>query len=41
VCQKVAGSAPELGKPDPQTLRRTLKLTLRNTDDADMLCEWP
>jgi hypothetical protein len=41
VCQKVAGSSPELGKPDPRTLRRTLKLTLRNTEDEDLLCLWP
>jgi hypothetical protein len=41
VVQKLAGSSPELGKPDPQTLRRTLKLTVRNTEEADMLCEYP
>jgi hypothetical protein len=41
VCQKAKGSSPELGKPDPRTLRRTLKLTLRNTEEADLLCLWP
>jgi hypothetical protein len=41
VCQKVMGTEPELGKPDPVTLRRTLKLTLRNTEQEDMLCVWP
>jgi hypothetical protein len=40
-CQKVKGSQPSLGKPDPNTLRRTLKLTLRNTDTDDMVCIWP
>jgi hypothetical protein len=40
-CQKLMGTKPELGKPDPQTLRRTLKLTLRNTEAADMLLIWP
>jgi hypothetical protein len=41
VCQKQMGADPELGPPDPVTLRRTLKLTLRNTDQADLLCLWP
>jgi hypothetical protein len=40
-CQKLKGSQPSLGKPDPNTLRRTLKLTLRNTDTDDMVCIWP
>jgi hypothetical protein len=40
-CQKVKGSNPALGKPDPVTLRRTLKLTLRNTEQEDLLCLWP
>jgi hypothetical protein len=40
-CQKVKGTEPSLGKPDPVTLRRTLKLTLRNTEQADLLCLWP
>jgi hypothetical protein len=40
-CQKVMGSEPELGPPDPVTLRRTLKLTLRNTEAADLICTWP
>jgi hypothetical protein len=40
-CQKVKGSQPSLGKPDPITLRRTLKLTLRNTEQEDLLCIWP
>jgi hypothetical protein len=41
VCQKAKGTQPELSRPDPQSLRRILKLTLRNTADADMLCLWP
>jgi hypothetical protein len=41
VCQKAKGTQPELSRPDPQTLRRTLKLTLRNTAEADLLCLWP
>jgi hypothetical protein len=41
VCQKVKGSNPELGKPDRRTLRRTLKLSLRNTEQVEMLCIWP
>jgi hypothetical protein len=41
VCQKAKGTRPELGPPDPRTLRRTLKLTLRNTEAEDMLCLWP
>jgi hypothetical protein len=40
-CQKVKGAEPALGKPDPITLRRTLKLTLRNTEEADLLLIWP
>jgi hypothetical protein len=40
-CQKQMGTEPELGPPDPVTLRRTLKLTLRNTEQADLLCTWP
>ena len=40
-CQKWKGTQPELGPPDPVTLRRTLKLTLRNTAEADLLCIWP
>ena len=40
-CQKQMGTDPELGPPDPKTLRRTLKLTLRNTEEADLLCVWP
>jgi hypothetical protein len=40
-CQKVADSDPDLGPPDPKDLRRTLKLTLRNTEQADLLCLWP
>jgi hypothetical protein len=40
-CQKLKGAEPSLGKPDPVTLRRTLKLTLRNTEQADLLCLWP
>jgi hypothetical protein len=41
VCQKAKGSQPELSRPDPNTLRRTLKLTLRNTVDEDLLALWP
>jgi len=41
ICQKQMGTEPELGPPDPITLRRTLKLTLRNTEEADLLCRWP
>jgi hypothetical protein len=40
-CQKQMGAEPELGPPDPVTLRRTLKLTLRNTEEADLLIVWP
>jgi hypothetical protein len=40
-CQKWKGVEPELGKPDKQNLRRTLKLTLRNTEAADMIVVWP
>jgi hypothetical protein len=41
VCQKAKESKPDLGPPDPRTLRRTLKLTLRNTEQEDLLCLWP
>lgn len=41
ICQKLMGSEPELGPPDSVTLRRTLKLTLRNTEEADLLVIWP
>jgi hypothetical protein len=41
VCQKLMGSEPELRQPDPQNLRRTLKLELRNTEQADLICTWP
>jgi hypothetical protein len=40
-CQKLKGTNPELGPPDRYTLRRNLKLTLRNTEAAVMLCIWP
>jgi hypothetical protein len=40
-CQKEMGGKCELGAPDPVTLRRTLKLTLRNTEEEDLLCIWP
>jgi hypothetical protein len=40
-CQKQMGADPELGPPDPQNLRRTLKLTLRNTEAEDMFAIWP
>lgn len=40
-CQKPKEGKPQLGPPDPKTLRRTLKLTLRNTDPTEpMLCLW-
>jgi hypothetical protein len=40
-CQRALEGAVELGPPDPITLRRTLKLTLRNTEEADLLLIWP
>ena len=39
--QKQKGTKPELGPPDRVTLRRTLKLVVRNTEEADLICRWP
>jgi hypothetical protein len=40
-CKKWKGREPELSPPDPRSMRRSLKLTLKSLTATDMVVVWP